>query len=63
MQFCNKIPFFNELGISIQKEVLNKSMNELLLLFLASHFNAEYQVLELDNTEIDDRNGYTSGGV
>ena len=58
MTFCSKIPLFNNLGISIQEEVLNKSINELLLLFLACHYNKEYHVIEIDNMEIDDRNWF-----
>ena len=55
--FVNKIPTFKLLPDFVQVELIMKSCNELALLLLATLFNKKLKYIQIEDAEIDDRNG------
>ena len=55
MSFCMQVPSYRRLPVEIRQELLSKSINELTVLFLSCNFNKKLQIIQFDDTEIDDR--------
>ena len=55
MSFCMQVPAYRRLPVEIRQELLSKSINELTVLFLSCNFNKKLQIIQFDDTEIDDR--------
>ena len=53
-----QVPAYHRLPIEIRQELLSKSINELTVLFLSCNFNKKLQIIQFDDTEIDDRKGF-----
>ena len=60
MSFCMQVPAYRRLPVEIRNELLSKSINELTVLFLSCNFNKKLQIIQFDDTEIDDRKGFQS---
>ena len=50
-----QVPAYRRLPVEIRQELLSKSINELTVLFLSCNFNKKLQIIQFDDTEIDDR--------
>ena len=61
MSFCMQVPAYRRLPVEIRQELLSKSINELTVLFLSCNFNKKLQIIQFDDTEIDDRKVFIHG--
>jgi hypothetical protein len=51
--FVTKLPDFNMLPTALRTDIISRAGNELTVLFLSTFFHKEYQVVKLEETEID----------
>lgn len=51
--FVTKIDSFNTLPTALRTDIISRAGNELTVLYLTKFFHKEYQIIKLDETEID----------